>query len=80
MAAVRCDLSLLMIMTDYFSPLALLMYLFFSMPMDHNFKTAYFVIPESVEHGEELVCSYPACRDGGIKFRYCSDCRVPVAK
>ena len=50
------------------------------MPMDHNFKTAYFVIPENVKHGEELICSYFACRNAGIKFRYCSHCKVPVAK
>ncbi|CAB9503972.1 expressed unknown protein [Seminavis robusta] len=50
------------------------------MPMDHNFKTAYFVIPENVRHGEELICSYFACRNAGVKFRYCSHCKVPVAK
>ncbi len=43
-------------------------------------KTAYFVIPENVQHGEELICSYFACRNAGIKFRYCTHCRVPVAK
>ncbi|CAB9508382.1 expressed unknown protein [Seminavis robusta] len=50
------------------------------MPMDHNFKTAYFVIPENVKHGEELICSYFTCRNAGVKFRYCSHCKVPVAK
>lgn len=51
------------------------------MPLDHNFKTAYFVISDTIKHGEELVCSYPTCRDGGVKFRFCSWCpRVPVAK
>ena len=48
------------------------------MPMDHNFKTAYFVIPENVEHGEELICSYFACRNAGIKFRYCTHCKVRI--
>ena len=43
-------------------------------------QTAYFVIPENVEHGEELICSYFACRNAGIKFRYCTHCKVPVAK
>jgi len=43
-------------------------------------QTAYFVIPENVKHGEELICSYFACRNAGIKFRYCSKCKVPVAK
>ena len=45
------------------------------MPVDHNFKTAYFVIPESIEHGDELMCSYPACRQAGVKFRYCLHCK-----
>ena len=43
-------------------------------------QTAYFVIPGNVKHGEELICSYFACRNAGIKFRYCSQCKVPVAK
>jgi hypothetical protein len=43
-------------------------------------ETAYFVIPENVRHGEELICSYFACRNAGVKFRYCSHCKVPVAK
>lgn len=38
------------------------------------------MIPENVKHGEELICSYFACRNAGIKFRYCSQCKVPVAK
>jgi hypothetical protein len=50
------------------------------MPVDHNFKTAYFVIPDGIEHGDELVCSYPTCRQAGVKFRYCLHCKVPVAK
>lgn len=50
------------------------------MPVDHNFKTAYFVIPDGIEHGDELVCSYPSCRQAGVKFRYCLHCKVPVAK
>ena len=50
------------------------------MPVDHNFKTAYFVVPEGIEHGDELLCSYPACRSAGCKFRYCLYCKVPVAK
>jgi len=45
-----------------------------------QWQTAYFVIPENVKHGEELICSYFACRNAGIKFRYCSQCKVPVAK
>lgn len=50
------------------------------MPVDHNFKTAYFVIPDGIDHGDELVCSYPSCRQAGVKFRYCLHCKVPVAK
>lgn len=50
------------------------------MPMDHNFISAYFVIAEDAKHGENLVCSYYACRNGGIKFRYCAYCMAPVAK
>jgi hypothetical protein len=43
-------------------------------------KTAYFVISEDAKHGEDLVCSYFACRNGGVKFRYCAHCMAPVAK
>mmetsp|Transcript_116068 Transcript_116068/g.335204 ORF Transcript_116068/g.335204 Transcript_116068/m.335204 type:complete len:783 (-) Transcript_116068:12-2360(-) len=50
------------------------------MPPDHNFRNAHFVIPPDVQHGEELICSYEACRLGGIKFRYCEICSLPVAK
>ncbi|KAL3807061.1 hypothetical protein ACHAXA_008007 [Cyclostephanos tholiformis] len=50
------------------------------MPVDHNFKSAYFIIPDNIEHGDELMCSYPACRQAGVKFRYCLHCKVPVAK
>ena len=50
------------------------------MPVDHNFKTAYFIIPENSEHGDELMCTYPSCRNAGVKFRYCLHCKVPVAK
>lgn len=38
------------------------------------------MIPDKVRHGEELICSYFACRNTGVKFRYCSHCKVPVAK
>jgi len=50
------------------------------MPMDHNVKTAYFVVPKDVKHGTELLCSYFGCRGAGIKFRYCIHCKLPVAK
>lgn len=38
------------------------------------------MIPQNVRHGEDLVCSYEACRKAGSKFRYCAECRIPVAK
>jgi len=50
------------------------------MPMAHNFKTSYFIIPDNIQHGDELECSFPACRSAGAKFRYCLHCKVPVAK
>lgn len=31
-------------------------------------------------HGEELICSHYACRSEGVKFKYCSHCKKPVAK
>lgn len=43
-------------------------------------QTAYFKLPENVRHGQGLICSFPACRDRGIKFLYCIYCRDPVAK
>jgi len=50
------------------------------MPLDHNFKTAHFLIPDDIKHGDELVCSYFDCQRAGIKFRYCSVCEIPVPK
>ena len=29
------------------------------MPDDHNFHNAYFIVPEDIQHGEELMCSHP---------------------
>lgn len=43
-------------------------------------QTAYFVINNGIQHGEDVVCSHPACRNAGVKFRYCSFCKAPVAK
>lgn len=43
-------------------------------------QSAHFVLPKNIKHGQDLVCSYAACRDGGIKFRYCLYCRIPVSK
>jgi hypothetical protein len=33
-----------------------------------------------MKHGEELFCSFKTCRNGGVKFRFCTICQVPVAK
>ena len=43
-------------------------------------QNAYFTMRKNERHGKELVCSFPACRDSGIKFCWCSYCRVPVAR
>jgi hypothetical protein len=37
-------------------------------------------VPANASHGEELVCSHPICRQGGIKFLLCKHCDEPVAK
>ena len=37
-------------------------------------------MPNGIEHGGDLVCSFSACRNEGIKFCYCSHCGIPVAK
>jgi len=43
-------------------------------------KNAYLVISPSIKHGDDLICSYPSCCKDGPKFRFCSVCRIPVAK
>ena len=43
-------------------------------------KTAYFVVPKDVEHGDGLRCSHVMCQNKGIRFVYCQFCKVPVAK
>lgn len=50
------------------------------MPLDHNFSNAFFIVTQDTKHGDHLVCSFPKCRNGGVKFRYCSVCRIPVAQ
>ncbi|KAL3921867.1 MAG: hypothetical protein SGILL_002518, partial [Bacillariaceae sp.] len=50
------------------------------MDMNHNFESAYFGISEDLPHGTPLVCSYPACRDKGVKFLYCAFCKDTGAK
>jgi hypothetical protein len=39
-----------------------------------------FEIPRDVKHGENLQCSFPQCRNEGVKFCYCLICGIPVAK
>jgi len=51
-----------------------------AMPPDHNSNSAVFKISRDVKHGEDLLCSFPQCRDGGVKFAYCLVCGIPVAK
>ena len=43
-------------------------------------QTAHFIIPRDIQHGQDLICSHEACRNGGVKFCYCTFCRIPVAK
>jgi hypothetical protein len=43
-------------------------------------QTAFFEVENDASHGAELVCSFPACRNGGIKFVWCKYCEVPVSK
>ena len=50
------------------------------MGSSHNFNTAYFRISSQTGHKTELLCTHSRCRADGIKFCYCSTCRVPVAK
>jgi len=47
---------------------------------DHNKKTAYFVIPDNVKHGADLLCSHAKCQNKGIRFVFCIVCDEPVAK
>jgi hypothetical protein len=43
-------------------------------------QNAHFILGKTIQHGEKLVCSYPACRAGGVKFCMCTHCNFPVAK
>jgi hypothetical protein len=42
-------------------------------------KTAYFIIPSTVKHGQELRCSHQECRSKGARFLFCGVCQVPAA-
>jgi hypothetical protein len=37
-------------------------------------------IAEDAKHGKELICSFPACRNGGVKFLYCFYCKGAIAR
>ncbi|KAG7346067.1 hypothetical protein IV203_005135 [Nitzschia inconspicua] len=50
------------------------------MKADHNSTTAFFEIADDARHGQHLLCSHPACRSAGVKFRYCLYCKKPVTK
>jgi len=50
------------------------------MEQGHNFESAYFTIPDGIDHGADLYCSYRACRAEGCKFRYCATCKAPAAR
>jgi HSF-type DNA-binding len=43
-------------------------------------KTAYFEVTPDMSHGSDLVCSYPQCRNGGVKFLYCKYCDAVIAR
>ena len=43
-------------------------------------QSAYFTIPDGLDHGADLYCSYRACRAEGGKFRYCATCQAPAAR
>ena len=48
--------------------LTFLLLLFFTgMPLDHTIETGYFTVSKNVQHGDELICSYPACQSAGVK-------------
>ena len=51
-------------------------------PLDHQEERAIlnFGLGQEYEHGAELQCSHPICRQSGIKFRYCAFCKKAVAK
>ncbi|KAG7369026.1 hypothetical protein IV203_031769 [Nitzschia inconspicua] len=50
------------------------------MPMDHNIHTAYFEIHKDTLHGGDLVCSYPACHNTGVRFLYCKYCNDAISR
>jgi hypothetical protein len=44
-------------------------------------QNSYFEVDtETAVHGQHLLCSHPACRAAGVKFRYCAYCMKPVTK
>jgi hypothetical protein len=51
-----------------------------SLSLFNILQTAYFVVPNNIAHGENLICSYKDCAALGVKFCYCVHCGIPVAK
>jgi len=49
-------------------------------PGNHNAQNAYIDVPPNTPHGTIVICSHPVCLSSGRKFKYCSVCRIPVAK
>jgi hypothetical protein len=45
-----------------------------------HFQSAYFDVAPDTKHGDGLVCSFPSCRNDGVKFLYCEHCRDAVGK
>lgn len=43
-------------------------------------QTAFFEVLEETPHGGELVCSYPACRNSGVRFLYCKYCDAAISR
>ena len=48
--------------------------------VDRNEQSASFQITDGMEHGEGLICSFEDCRNAGIKFRYCAECKDAIAQ
>jgi hypothetical protein len=45
-----------------------------------DFQTAFFEVSEDAPHGSELVCSYPSCRNSGVRFLYCKFCDAAISR
>jgi hypothetical protein len=45
-----------------------------------NAKTAIFEVDKDAAHGSNLVCSYPSCRNSGVRFLYCKYCDAAISR